>query len=170
MSRKFHRPLPPYNPQRTDRGQIDCWARSLASWIAATRYSPLETWSPDDILNWYSDIVGDGGMLDFEKHMPRIASDWGMATEIIGGPNFTIDYIYWKLTHHSHMYVVYPSIINPGQPPISHAIVVYGILGIDAPPTQVQAMDPMRGYPDFDLSYFSSLRTMFVGYIENWSL
>jgi hypothetical protein len=170
MSRKYHRPLPPYNPQRTDRGQIDCWARSLASWITATRYSPLEPWSPDDILSWYQDIIGEGGMLDFEKHIGRIANDWNMTTEIIGGPNFTANYIYEKLAWHSHMYMVYPSIVTPGQPPISHAIVVYGILGIDAPPTKVQSMDPMRGFPDDDLSYFAPRRTMFVGWIQNWRL
>jgi hypothetical protein len=155
--RSFKLALPPYVPGFLES---DCWARGLSSWVNAMN-NPPEPILPDYLLHRYAEKTNGGTMMTFNDLRLICRQDWGMKAELMGGPNFTWDFIYEILTSFSLIYLAYPI---SGK--LAHTVVLYGIGGLESSKYTVNMMDPIYAYREGPLSQFQEKEALLVGFLD----
>jgi hypothetical protein len=155
--RKYTLALPQYV-----RGHLesDCWARSLTSFINSMHYS-VSPILPEYLTTRYADKTNGGTMLSFDNLRAICRDDWGMKCDYVAGPNFTWDFIYTVLTANTLIYLAYPI-----SPSLAHAVVVYGIGGLESEAYTLFIMDPIYAYREAPLTQFQQKGGLLAGFLD----
>ncbi len=124
----------------------------MQSWLEAV---PGRTSRDTDfLLDYFSTYTRNEGMLPWYNIDPVLTDIIvRMDYEIIGGPNFTTDYIIDALLW-SHLYLIAKAEEN-----IGHARIVFGLVN-----DGVLVVDPMMGYVHWSFPKIKTFDTLLVGW------